>query len=233
MDARALSAMSKSYAYAARLNSAARQAHVILKRDNATETKMPTTQAMVRELEAQINSLEKLLNKRAKNYSLEEQEDDIGDAADDAPEPDEDEFDDESDDGDDEDRKVRKRHKFEALTDFVANRDGLTKSKAMEIARRDYPDVYASYQAAPVAKSYDALVDAEIKKGCSPTVAAQRVGYAFPDLAKSSIAKSKSNVVEFVKCVDQIQARDDCSRTEALSKARLEHPTAFAKFQNV
>jgi len=149
-------------------------------------------------------------------------------------EPDDDEFEDESDDADT--RKVRKRHKFEALVDFVANRDGTAKSKAMEIARRDYPETYASYQdSAKVEKSFESLVAVEMRKGFSAVVAKQKVAYAFPDLAKSAaaIAKSASGVVEFVKCVDQIQARDDCSRTAAMAKARQEYPTAFARYQNV
>jgi hypothetical protein len=48
-------------------------------------------------------------------------------------------------------------------------------------------------------------------------------------LGKGSAMTDKPN--NFMKCVAEIKARDGCSHTEAMSKARDEEPEAFAAFQ--
>ena len=77
----------------------------------------------------------------------------------------------------------------------------------LEVARASATtDLVASYQRSrdgDVGKSYRQLVDAEIRKGCSPEVAAQRVTYSHPHLAQQSIAKSATRVSEFMTAVDK------------------------------
>jgi hypothetical protein len=48
----------------------------------------------------------------------------------------------------------------------------------------------------------------------------------------NSVTKSGNGVTSFSQCAQEIRKRDSCSHTEALRKARLEHPEAFAAFQN-
>jgi hypothetical protein len=129
-------------------------------------------------------------------------------------------------------------HRFEAMVDEVARRDGVSRPAAFRRARQQYPTLFRDYVASggPAAsKSYSDLVEAEVRKGCSPTVASQRIAYAFPQAARESresIAKS-ARVSEFMSAVDEIKKREGVSRVEAMARARRENPEAFERFQNV
>jgi hypothetical protein len=139
--------------------------------------------------------------------------------------------DDEPDEPDD-NTPAKKNHKFETVVRRIAAERGLPKAQALAAARKENPELYQSYQNSGVAKSYADLVAAEIQKGCSPTVARQRVEYAHPDLARASIAKSV-RASEFMAGVDAIKKSQNCSRTAAMALARREHPEEFERFQNV
>jgi hypothetical protein len=133
---------------------------------------------------------------------------------------------------DDQQPNKNKTHKFQTVTARIAAARNLPKAQAQVVARLENPELYADYQRSGVAKSYNDLVAAEIAKGCNPTVARQRVDYAYPQAARASIAKSAS-ASEFMASVDEIKKAHNCSRTEAMALARREHPEEFARFQNV
>lgn len=84
----------------------------------------------------------------------------------------------------------------------------LSRTDAMIEAKRAFPKLYAEYQAQGVAKQDDAADKGERDGAARPAAA------AFKSLA------------------DQIQSRDQCSRTQALQKAAREMPPAdFAKYR--
>lgn len=62
------------------------------------------------------------------------------------------------------------------------------------------------------------------------TIGAKAIGAAFERIGNSSEELAKS-ARDFEKKVADIQGRDKCSRSEAMSKARAEDPTAFAAYQ--
>jgi hypothetical protein len=127
--------------------------------------------------------------------------------------------------------------KFDALTRMIASRDGVSLEVAAARARKEDPALFAAYQSSGnVAKSFSELIADEIRKGCSPLVARQKINYAYPALARASResrAKSESGVAEFMACVSEINKRDGCSRTAAMMRARRENPAEFSRFQNV
>jgi hypothetical protein len=138
------------------------------------------------------------------------------------------------DDGDEADLGQDNTHRFEAMVDEIARRDGVSKTEATRRARKEFPTLFADYQAsAAVSKSYGQLIRDEIQKGCNAVVAAQRVAVAYPALARQTLAKRESGVAEFMMCVSEIKKRDGVSRVEAMTRARQENPTAFERFQNV
>jgi hypothetical protein len=135
--------------------------------------------------------------------------------------------DDDDEDDDEEDSKVKKRHRFEAFVDRIAREEKVPRTTAMTRARQQYPELYASYQRERnVSKSYADLVQAEISKGCSPVVAAQRVAMLYPDAARASMAKARHDVADFM------EAEHNCPRTVAMSEIRKRYPDAFERLQN-
>jgi hypothetical protein len=57
------------------------------------------------------------------------------------------------------------------------------------------------------------------------------VGAAFNTIGHK-VNKAAAASTDFTKRANEIRARDNCSRTEAMRKARLEHPEAFAAYQD-
>jgi hypothetical protein len=101
-----------------------------------------------------------------------------------------------------------------------------------ESGRRENRGVYASYvRERNVSKSYADLVQGEIRKGCSPVVAAQRVAMSHPDAARASMAKAKDEAADFMKRVDTYQAEQGCARTMAMSEIRKRYPDAFDRLR--
>lgn len=192
---------------------------------------MKTASLIDQELERlaqDIGEIEKALSRKPVD-AVDDWSDTDGDQALDLSD-DNDEPDDDPDDEDIEKAIPGSRHKFEALTDFVADRDGVSKDTAMATARREFPEVYASYQGSGLAKNnnYRALVEAEIAKGCSVDVAVQRVAYAYPELARQTIAKAQNSPAEFMAKVDLEIQRTGCSRLEGMSRVRKSNPATSA-----
>ena len=52
------------------------------------------------------------------------------------------------------------------------------------------------------------------------------------NVKKVIIFKRDDSTRSFDDVVDEIAKRDDCSRTHAMTTARIEHPGAFAAYQN-
>jgi regulator of RNase E activity RraB len=152
------------------------------------------------------------------------------------------------DDEDEEDDDLGKSappmtHKFESKIAFIQHRDGCTRAAAQTKARLENPTLFQNYQQSGLVgnaadsgqqlTTYDKMVRAEIRKGCSPNVAAQRVSYAHPDLARQTLAKAAASPVEFMAKVDEAMQANGCSRTAAMQQVRKQFPSLFAKFQNV
>jgi hypothetical protein len=132
------------------------------------------------------------------------------------------------------------RHKFEALTEKLANDQGIPKSEAMSLARSQYPDVYAHYvgsatfKAAPT--TFEGLVAEQMAKGCTREVAAQRVaqlhGYAALDHRDMSKREAVATLAEdeLLKRAGTLLEDDPAlSRTDALRKARQDHPSLYRR----
>jgi hypothetical protein len=92
----------------------------------------------------------------------------------------------------------------------------------------------ARAQPAPPSQDFDALVAAEIAKGCPASVAGQRVVMRYgtrPDASR--VNKSASVTADFMAEVDAVMIAKRCSRTEALTEARKRNPELFARYQAV
>jgi hypothetical protein len=140
--------------------------------------------------------------------------------------------DDEEHDDDEPDGKVKKRHRFEAFVDRIAREEKVPRTTAMTRARQQYPELYASYvRERNVSKSYADLVQAEISRGCSPVVAAQRVAILNPDAARVSIAKARDEAADFMERVGSYHVEHGCARTVAMSEIRKRYPDAFERLQ--
>jgi hypothetical protein len=165
----------------------------------------------VDEAEELIASIEKAV--KTKTHQLDEDEDDDDDIEDDWS-------------------GVKKRHRFEAFVDAIANEENVPKPVAMTRARQRHPELHASYQRhIGVAKSYGAALRVEINKGCSPVVAAQRVAVLYPGLAQERFAKSADDVADFMELVDAYRAEHGCDTTVAMSAMRKRYPDAFDRLQ--
>ena len=136
-----------------------------------------------------------------------------------------------------------KRHKFDARVDLVAERDGVSRNVAMSRARQEFPESYADYQMwlaeqptnaqhmrrtgvgkrAPT--TYEDLVSAEMAKGCTHEVAAQRIANTYGAARQFPRALGKrSDPRLLTKRLDariaDIVSDSGLSRTEALRALR-------------
>jgi hypothetical protein len=136
------------------------------------------------------------------------------------------------------------RHKFEALALKIKNDRGVPASEAMAQARKEYPDTYRDYQRwqgtlgkrAPT--TFEDYVNAEMAKGCSYEVAAQRVAQlrGFPALDHRSMAKSEATAIvaedALMKAAQEVwESEPAASRTDALRRARQAHPGLYRRMQ--
>lgn len=108
-----------------------------------------------------------------------------------------------------------------------------------------FPDVFRSYQQhlAPTSNNYrkrspaifEDLVSQEMRKGCNMEVAAQRVAQAYGSTALSNRMFKRTYAVEnqFRDAAEEIYRSENCSRTEALRKARQEKPTFYKALRSV
>jgi hypothetical protein len=150
------------------------------------------------------------------------------------------------------------RHKFTALSEKIAREENVSKTEAQSRARTRFPDVYRSYQdylagssaqeqqssrnayrasyskRAPVtAEDY---IAAEIRKGFSPEMAAQRVaqlhGFRAFDRVDAITKRSNDTAAMFEWTAEHHWCDDaSLSRTDALRKARLENRKLFRRYQ--
>jgi hypothetical protein len=134
------------------------------------------------------------------------------------------------------------RHRFEAMVLHLQNSESLPRDEATRQARLRFPDIWASYQkhtgsmdkAAP---SFEQMVRAEaMAKGCTPTIAGQRLLYAHGGsiLDRSArIAKAADAEADFIAKADAIyeQSGGTISRCQSLQLARKAAPAAFGRLQ--
>jgi hypothetical protein len=149
------------------------------------------------------------------------------------------------------------RHKFDARVEYIADRDSCSKTEAMSRARQEYPETYSNYQqhlarqrtsAQHVVRgghfigkrtptTYEDLVSAEIRKGCSHEIAGQRVAqqHGFAAMrTRSTFAKAADTISDrFNKRVDQIAFEDGCGLDEATRRARIENPRLYAALRSI
>jgi hypothetical protein len=149
-----------------------------------------------------------------------------------------------------------KRHRFISRVEHIADRDGVSKTEATTRARREFPETYTDFQdhlsrrsnqpqqmvrgyhgthvGKAAASSYEELVSAEIRKGCSMEIASQRVAQAHGFRALDSrIMKSSNLAARFQKRVDRIAEELGCDLTEACQIARRADPLLFKAMQIV
>jgi hypothetical protein len=145
------------------------------------------------------------------------------------------------------------RTKFDARVDFVKDRDGVSRSVALQRARLEYPDDYESFQAFHTGTStqeqyarrggwgnnvgkragpatYEDLLVVEMRKGLNAECAAQRVAqqfgfraFDFRDMRKSE-ARAVTAENALIAAATDIWTDSDLTRCEALRKARLDRP---------
>jgi hypothetical protein len=133
------------------------------------------------------------------------------------------------------------RHKFEALRDAIVNEEGVPKTQAMHLARQRHPDLYDDYVngngMGKRASSFEEMVRNEaLLKGCTPTVAAQRLLYQHGGQVldrSSSIAKAVDAEGDFIAKAQAIyeQSGGAISKCESLRAARRAAPSAFKRLQ--
>ena len=96
---------------------------------------------------------------------------------------------------------------FEAAVDHLAKFHECSRTDAMSMAARAHPALIEKYNA----EGREQIVKA--------AHAAQK-------------ARTKPEAVTaFHKCVEDVARRDNCSRTEALRRARTEHPEEFSSYE--
>jgi hypothetical protein len=236
---RVLEALSKSFPTSTAETS---DGQVLKSIHNSKETKTMTHQDLLMAkldkemtlLEAEIDGLVKQSRRRPVDDWSDTPTGNANAAADNEDDDEDNGVDDDEDDDEDLD-KIAKATKFQAMARKIAVDEGLPKAEAMTQARLRYPDLYAGFKTIDdvTAKSYRSLVQQEIRKGCSADVAAQRVSYAHPDLARQTMAKAAASPVEFMAKVDETMQASGCSRTTAMQQVRKQQPELFRKFQNV
>jgi hypothetical protein len=143
------------------------------------------------------------------------------------------------------------RHPFDDRIDAVQRRDGGSRLAAMSTARQEFPAEYSSYQAFTASSSaqqqqggrrdneglgksaspsYESALSAQIAKGFSPWVAAQRLANwgIMPD---DEIAKERDTYESLREVAQSIVDKDGGSRCEALQKARYSRPEIYRALQ--
>lgn len=81
-------------------------------------------------------------------------------------------------------------------------------------------------------EAFEKMTKSEMDRGCTETVAKQRILHGFGPRPDASALAGSQDTAQFMRCVDAIRKRDACSGTEAMGKAREEHPEEFRKMRN-
>jgi hypothetical protein len=141
------------------------------------------------------------------------------------------------------------RTKFDSRVEHVMERDGVPRHVAMSRARQEYPENYAAHQSTvstdsasaqhtrragygvgKSAPSFSDLCEIEIRKGCSPTLAAQRVINAHgADAPDARITKGDSALAQIEATACEILDAEGGDRVSALRKARLLNPSLYRR----
>jgi hypothetical protein len=139
------------------------------------------------------------------------------------------------------------RTRFDDRVDQVARRDGVPKTVAMQRARKEFGPDYEASQRQPISAAKrapepltdESAVAAQISKGCSDIVAAQRVlaqyGNTLPrsDFAKSATAVAAEVQNRMASEIEQCMRLEKVDRTTAMRKVRLRHPELYDAYQLV
>jgi len=91
------------------------------------------------------------------------------------------------------------------------------------------PEAFAAFRKGAPQANYAALVEAEMAKGFSPTVAQQRAAPLNPAVAASVFSKQASRPFDAI--VDQIARDEKISNSEAMMRARRMAPAEYARYQ--
>src|SRR5215212_1516165 len=109
---------------------------------------------------------------------------------------------------------------FDDTVASIRSRDSCSRVQAMAKARRENPEGFAAYAHGPIGEDFATLVEKEIRKGCAPNVAAQRVALQHPAVA-TEIGKGVSvAMTDFALAVDRTVIEKKLSRTAAMSEVR-------------
>jgi hypothetical protein len=105
---------------------------------------------------------------------------------------------------------------------------GLSRTQALQAARRAYPQDHANFQRWNDQNNATAKAAAFNPLGERTTTTHPAHPYATASWAATAAPKRSP---EWDDCVDAIQARDHCSRTTALQTARRERPDLYQRYQ--
>jgi hypothetical protein len=121
---------------------------------------------------------------------------------------------------------------FDQTVAEIRKRDNCSRTEALAKGRSENQAGFAAYCAGYSSTDFTSLVEEEIRKGCSPAVALQRVAAHHPEFAKAAQTAPKS-VADFMAAVDAVMAEQELSRTEAMTAVRKAAPELYANFQEV
>jgi hypothetical protein len=119
---------------------------------------------------------------------------------------------------------VRGPDKFGRIVDGIMQDEGVTRTEAWRLAARRNPELLAAMQRGEIVHEVGKAeeIDEEEAEERLAELEERRRGRA------GHLSASK-----FMELVSKVRARDGCSRTEAMSRARREYPGEFADFQMV
>ena len=118
---------------------------------------------------------------------------------------------------------------FDATVAEIKNRDNCSRTDALAKARVENPDGFEAFQSGNTNADYDALCAAEMAKGCSLDIAAQRVLARHPHLSAQVIAKKDKHPFEALVAG---YVSEGMTPNDALAKARKDHPNQFNSWSN-
>jgi hypothetical protein len=130
------------------------------------------------------------------------------------------------------------RHRFLALVAAIKNDQGIPATTAMAYARQKDPTGYLAFQGRSVTKSARSLLQQEMAKGVTEEIAKQRLvnlyGASALDEQSRAMSKAEATAVtaenELLKRAGALWEDDPAlSRTDALRKARQDHPALYRR----
>jgi hypothetical protein len=116
--------------------------------------------------------------------------------------------------------------KFLVRADHIRLRDGVSRTESMRRARKEYPQDHEQFM-----RFKDRSPSVAKSAGFSPLGDRRHTTHPNRQDYTTSPAVGQPKRTKFDDLVDQIQRRDNCTRTTALSRARSEHPDEYSRFQ--